>query len=263
MLRLQLATYALLLLGCCDALPLDSSAAAPQPNLHSLAPDAAEPPLDSGSFTLSYDGSTAHDIAAQQPSGQAPAPDAQPKDVSSTLSYDDNIARYSAAAPQPRQQKSEPNAAAQTDDSGSFMYEVSDDMAHDTPDLFGSWSGPTRRDFRCHACGRAPVVLESRSQTNRLLCTRVHSIADYERIAEPIIDLYWSISDQDSPNSSPRGSFVACLLRTARHDFMDFRVGAGRGGSDGCVNLADKDNDGISRCACAASHGVMEPSDEP
>ena len=38
------------------------------------------------------------------------------------------------------------------------------------------------------------------------------------------------------------------MLRTAGHDFMDFRKGAGRGGSDGCVNFEDPDNAGIAQC---------------
>ena len=71
---------------------------------------------------------------------------------------------------------------------------------------------------------------------------------DYKRVAKSIRDLYEEVSDDVRPNHNPRGKFVACLVRTAGHDFMDFRKGAGRGGSDGCINFDDPDNAGISRC---------------
>ena len=38
-------------------------------------------------------------------------------------------------------------------------------------------------------------------------------------------------------------------MRTAGHDFMDFRTdNANPGGSDGCINFNDPDNTGISQC---------------
>lgn len=42
--------------------------------------------------------------------------------------------------------------------------------------------------------------------------------------------------------------FVGCLVRTAGHDFMDFRHeadGTTTGGTDGCFNLEDPDNAGL------------------
>jgi hypothetical protein len=42
---------------------------------------------------------------------------------------------------------------------------------------------------------------------------------------------------------------VGCLLRTAGHDFMDFRPDEEHiGGSDGCINFNDEDNTGIQQC---------------
>jgi len=42
------------------------------------------------------------------------------------------------------------------------------------------------------------------------------------------------------------------LVRTAGHDFMDFRVnavdGSTLGGSDGCINFKDADNTGLAQC---------------
>jgi len=69
----------------------------------------------------------------------------------------------------------------------------------------------------------------------------------YKQIVNAVHDLYEQVDASVSANFNPRGSFVACLLRTAGHDFMDFRLGGG-GGSDGCVNFQDADNAGISDC---------------
>ena len=46
-------------------------------------------------------------------------------------------------------------------------------------------------------------------------------------------------------------SFVACMLRLAGHDFMDFRPDESSwkvGGSDGCLNFNDPDNKGLPSC---------------
>lgn len=45
--------------------------------------------------------------------------------------------------------------------------------------------------------------------------------------------------------------FAGCILRFAGHDFMDFRHIEGTfmsGGSDGCMNLEDDDNNGLEKC---------------
>jgi len=53
-------------------------------------------------------------------------------------------------------------------------------------------------------------------------------------------------------NENAQGRFVGCLLRTAGHDFMDFRkdttLFSESGGSDGCINMLDPDNTGLEAC---------------
>ena len=50
-------------------------------------------------------------------------------------------------------------------------------------------------------------------------------------------------------NRNDRGRFVACLLRLAGHDFMDFRLDDDNvGGSDGCMSFDDGDNKGLPSC---------------
>jgi hypothetical protein len=77
--------------------------------------------------------------------------------------------------------------------------------------------------------------------------TKTLTERQYKNIVDAIHDVYEHIDANVSANFNPRGSFVACLLRTAGHDFMDFRIGGG-GGSDGCLNFADSDNAGIPDC---------------
>ena len=51
-------------------------------------------------------------------------------------------------------------------------------------------------------------------------------------------------------NSNPMASFAGCIIRTAGHDFMDFRTitATNPGGSDGCINFEDEDNKGLAAC---------------
>ena len=64
------------------------------------------------------------------------------------------------------------------------------------------------------------------------------TVADYEEIAKAIFDKFDALPTELGANSNPRGSLVACLLRTAGHDFMDYRPNhEHEGGSDGCINF--------------------------
>jgi hypothetical protein len=52
-------------------------------------------------------------------------------------------------------------------------------------------------------------------------------------------------------DTADQQDYTGCLLRTAGHDFMDFRWtsdGKATGGSDGCINFEDADNTGIPQC---------------
>lgn len=75
------------------------------------------------------------------------------------------------------------------------------------------------------------------------------SIEQYERVAHEVVKAYEAIEDVVKDNENRRGRFVACLLRTGGHDFMDFKHDEEEmGGSDGCINLNDPDNKGIEQC---------------
>lgn len=77
---------------------------------------------------------------------------------------------------------------------------------------------------------------------------------DYEAVAESVNELY--------EDTEHKADFAACLVRLAGHDLMDWRYtyekrpdgkrrwapSDKRGGSDGCINFADKDNTGLAEC---------------
>ena len=68
----------------------------------------------------------------------------------------------------------------------------------------------------------------------------------YKKIAEDVWVGYGALEEAKS-----KEAFAGCLLRTAGHDFMDFRYledGSSTGGSDGCINFHDPDNKGVAEC---------------
>jgi len=72
----------------------------------------------------------------------------------------------------------------------------------------------------------------------------------YKAIVADVIAKYEAVSDTVTDNSNPRAKFAGCLVRTAGHDFMDFRKsnGSSTGGADGCMYFADGDNTGLPSC---------------
>ena len=70
-------------------------------------------------------------------------------------------------------------------------------------------------------------------------------------IVRAVITLYEGLSADVTPSSNPRAAFAACLVRTAGHDFMDFRINPDNtysGGMDACINFNDPDNAGLREC---------------
>jgi len=62
---------------------------------------------------------------------------------------------------------------------------------------------------------------------------------------------------QDDKCKCPRAEWSACVLRAAGHDFMDFNIQNGQGGSDGCVDFeGDPDNAGLEPCLFEGEHKV-------
>ena len=73
----------------------------------------------------------------------------------------------------------------------------------------------------------------------------------YEDIVAAVVSEYEKLADTATDNLNPRATFAGCLVRTAGHDFMDFRIqsdGTFKGGSDGCINFKDADNTGLAQC---------------
>ena len=72
----------------------------------------------------------------------------------------------------------------------------------------------------------------------------------YKSIVTQVIEQYELISDSVSANTNLRAKYAGCLVRTAGHDFMDYRNtdGVESGGSDGCINFGDADNTGLADC---------------
>ena len=66
-----------------------------------------------------------------------------------------------------------------------------------------------------------------------------------------IIKAFEKVDPTVEANLNPRGAFVACLMRTSGHDWLDFDVTASdaeSGGSDGCIDLDDPAHFGIDTC---------------
>jgi hypothetical protein len=68
---------------------------------------------------------------------------------------------------------------------------------------------------------------------------------DYDFVANAVIDHFNKLI-KTQPQIA--GNIAGCMVRTAGHDFMDFRIdvnGKQVGGSDACMNFLDPDNNGI------------------
>lgn len=72
----------------------------------------------------------------------------------------------------------------------------------------------------------------------------------YKLIVAEVITQYEAVSATVSDNTNLRAKYAGCLVRTAGHDFMDYRNTNGvlSGGSDGCINFGDGDNTGLADC---------------
>jgi len=73
---------------------------------------------------------------------------------------------------------------------------------------------------------------------------------DYAEITYKVLEMYDIIS-QNSTDLVASARFSGCIIRAAGHDLMDYTVnyyGQEVGGSDGCMNFNDPDNDGLINC---------------
>lgn len=74
------------------------------------------------------------------------------------------------------------------------------------------------------------------------------STHQYEKIFQSVVEQYETVDPTIKDNHNKRANFAGCLLRFAGHDFMDYRTGAGRGGSDACIDFTEADNAGLQNC---------------
>lgn len=72
--------------------------------------------------------------------------------------------------------------------------------------------------------------------------------SQYSEIVEKITGLMQDFEDEEDCTNDKclQADFAGCVLRSAGHDFMDFRND--RGGSDGCLNFDEDDNKGLINC---------------
>lgn len=85
------------------------------------------------------------------------------------------------------------------------------------------------------------------SGTARVTTQRM-TLSDYDAIVQDVVDIYDGLSKFCSGDVCPTADFAGCVLRIAGHDFMDYDAADGLGGSDGCLDLSDADNNGLHAC---------------
>jgi len=87
-----------------------------------------------------------------------------------------------------------------------------------------------------------------------VLTTESMTEADYDSISSEIEGLYNSLPSACNATYCPQADWAGCVLRMAGHDFMDYRDG--EGGSDGCVDMNDADNNGLAQCLHEGEFGI-------
>jgi len=93
-----------------------------------------------------------------------------------------------------------------------------------------------------------------RCQGAQALQTASMTCADYDQIAGSIQALYNKLPTDCNATYCPPADWAGCVLRVAGHDFMDYKDG--QGGSDGCIDLSDPDNNGLSKCLIEGEFGL-------
>mmetsp|Transcript_16801 Transcript_16801/g.29496 ORF Transcript_16801/g.29496 Transcript_16801/m.29496 type:complete len:948 (-) Transcript_16801:335-3178(-) len=83
--------------------------------------------------------------------------------------------------------------------------------------------------------------------TAATLTTKCLTGAEYDEISDAVRSTLRSLDSTCTAEVCPQADWAGCVLRMAGHDFMDFKWGEG-GGSDGCVDFADVDNQGLQGC---------------
>merc|ERR1711972_978061 len=76
----------------------------------------------------------------------------------------------------------------------------------------------------------------------------------YSAIAADVKSLFQNMDRSCDATFCPQADWAGCVVRLIGHDFMDFD-GVG-GGSDACLDLADAENNGLSKCLVEGEHGA-------
>jgi len=80
--------------------------------------------------------------------------------------------------------------------------------------------------------------------------------ADYDAAYDSIANRYHSLGTACNGTFCPQADWSGCILRASGHDFMDFSQSDGTGGSDGCLDLHDEDNNGLHECLYEGEFGI-------
>jgi len=87
-----------------------------------------------------------------------------------------------------------------------------------------------------------------------VLTTASMTFADYDAIVAAVQVSYNGLSQTCNATYCPQADWAGCVLRLAGHDFMDYKDG--EGGSDGCIDLHDADNNGLAECLHEGEFGA-------
>lgn len=91
-----------------------------------------------------------------------------------------------------------------------------------------------------------------------VMTTESMTVADYDAAYDSVASRYNTLPIECNATFCPQADWSGCVLRAAGHDFMDFEGGrfGTIGGSDGCLDLHDEENNGLHECLYEGEFGV-------
>jgi len=84
-----------------------------------------------------------------------------------------------------------------------------------------------------------------RSQVMKTMCMTRRT---YKQIRRQAFRQLRRLGTRCDATSCKQADYAGCVLRMAGHDFMDYDPSDGSGGSDGCTDMNNPDNGGLSKC---------------
>jgi len=76
--------------------------------------------------------------------------------------------------------------------------------------------------------------------------TELMTSCQYREITNAVISTWSALPSTGTEENSEQALWSACAMRMASHDFLDHKDG--QGGADGCADLDQEDNSGLSQC---------------